>query len=142
MTPWAPRSPCATSTATRPSTSSPASPAKTPPSTQSPAPTAGSVLLLNLTTTPDGITLQGGTSLSQGTGGIGGGGEPGDSLGTAVTSGDFTGNGTTGLVLGAAGENNGDGTTVYRPATGPASFLGKGIAGTPTGSGLGSVLNS
>ncbi|MBQ1105963.1 hypothetical protein [Streptomyces sp. 404i] len=105
---------------------------------------AGSVLLLllNLTTTPDGITLQDATSLSQGTGGIGGGGEPGDNLGTAVTSGDFTRNGSTGLVLGAAGENNGDGTTIYRPATGPASFLGKGIAGTPTGSGLGSVLKS
>ncbi|MFH9653728.1 hypothetical protein ACIOHR_07155 [Streptomyces anulatus] len=105
---------------------------------------AGSVLLLllNLTTTPDGITLQDATSLSQGTGGIGGGGEPGDNLGTAVTSGDFTRNGSTGLVLGAAGENNSDGTTIYRPATGPASFLGKGIAGTPTGSGLGSVLKS
>lgn len=100
------------------------------------------LLLLNLTTTPDGITLQDATSLSQGTGGIGGGGEPGDNLGTAVTSGDFTRNGSTGLVLGAAGENNGDGTTIYRPATGPASFLGKGIAGTPTGSGLGSVLKS
>ncbi|MFI8200924.1 FG-GAP-like repeat-containing protein [Streptomyces sp. NPDC085942] len=103
---------------------------------------AGSVLLLNLSTTPDGITLQGTTSLSQGTGGIGGGGEPGDNLGTAVTAGDFTGNGTNGLVLGAAGENNGDGTTIYRPATGTATFLGKGIAGTPTGSGLGSVLKS
>ncbi|MGW3927548.1 hypothetical protein ACWECC_05535 [Streptomyces microflavus] len=76
---------------------------------------------------------RGATSLSQGTGGIGGGGETGDHLGTAVT---------TGLVLGAAGENNGDGTNIYRPATGTASFLGKGIAGTPTGSGLGSVLRS
>ncbi|MEU6955565.1 FG-GAP-like repeat-containing protein [Streptomyces sp. NPDC045714] len=103
---------------------------------------AGSVLLLNLATTPDGITLQGATSLSQGTGGIGGGGEPGDRLGTAVTAGNFTGTGTTGLVLGAAGENNGDGTAIYRPATGTASFLGKGVAGTPTGSGLGSVLQS
>ncbi|MFJ7063681.1 FG-GAP-like repeat-containing protein [Streptomyces microflavus] len=103
---------------------------------------AGSVLLLNLSTTPDGITLQGATSLSQGTGGIGGGGETGDHLGTAVTAGNFTGNGTTGLVLGAAGENNGDGTTIYRPATGTPAFLGKGIAGTPTGSGLGSVLKS
>ncbi|MFI2314456.1 FG-GAP-like repeat-containing protein [Streptomyces sp. CB00072] len=103
---------------------------------------AGSVLLLHLSTTPDGITLQGATGLSQGTGGIGGGGEPGDQLGTAVTAGNFTGNGTTGLVLGAAGENNGDGTTVYRTATGTASFLGKGIAGAPTGSRLGSVLTS
>lgn len=103
---------------------------------------AGSVLLLNLSTTPDGITLQGATGLSQGTGGIGGGGEPGDQLGTAVTAGNFTGNGTTGLVLGAAGENNGDGTTIYRTATGTASFLGKGIAGAPTGSRLGSVLTS
>ncbi|MFC8657709.1 FG-GAP-like repeat-containing protein [Streptomyces parvus] len=103
---------------------------------------AGSVLLLNLTTTPDGIALKNATGLSQGTGGIGGGGESGDQFGTAVTAGDFTGNGTTGLVLGAAGENNGDGTTVYRPATGPASFLGKGVAGTPTGSRLGSVLTS
>ncbi|AWL85427.1 hypothetical protein DIJ69_05340 [Streptomyces globisporus] len=103
---------------------------------------AGSVLLLNLTTTPDGIALKNATGLSQGTGGIGGGGESGDQLGTAVTAGDFAGNGTTGLVLGAAGENNGDGTTVYRPATGAASFLGKGIAGTPTGSRLGSVLTS
>ncbi|MGW1154860.1 FG-GAP-like repeat-containing protein [Streptomyces rubiginosohelvolus] len=103
---------------------------------------AGSVLLLNLAATPDGVTLKEAAGLSQGTGGIGGGGEPGDNLGTAVTAGDFTGNGTNGLVLGAAGENNGDGTTVYRPATGAASFLGKGIAGTPTGSGLGSVLTS
>ncbi|MFJ9322763.1 FG-GAP-like repeat-containing protein [Streptomyces globisporus] len=103
---------------------------------------AGSVLLLNLATTPDGITLQGATSLSQGTGGIGGGGETADHLGTAVTAGDFTGNGTNGLALGAAGENTGDGTIVYRPATGPASFLGKAVAGTPTGSRLGSVLRS
>ncbi|MEU7330925.1 FG-GAP-like repeat-containing protein [Streptomyces parvus] len=103
---------------------------------------AGSVLLLNLTTTPDGIALKNATGLSQGTGGIGGGGESGDQFGTAVTAGDFTGNGTTGLVLGAAGENNGDGTTIYRPTTGAASFLGKGVAGTPTGSRLGSVLTS
>ncbi|MEU2798263.1 FG-GAP-like repeat-containing protein [Streptomyces sp. NPDC059173] len=103
---------------------------------------AGSVLLLKLTTTPDGIALKNATSLSQGTGSIGGGGETDDQFGTAVTAGDFTGDGTTGLVLGAAGENNNDGTTVYHPATGRASFLGKGIVGTPTGSRLGSVLTS
>ncbi|MEU6954060.1 FG-GAP-like repeat-containing protein [Streptomyces sp. NPDC045714] len=103
---------------------------------------AGSVLLLNLTVTSDGIALKNAIGLSQGTGTIGGGGETGDHLGTAVTAGDFTGNGTAGLVLGAAGENNGDGTTVYRPATGPAAFLGKGVAGTPTGGRLGSVLTS
>ncbi|MFJ6614348.1 FG-GAP-like repeat-containing protein [Streptomyces sp. NPDC091289] len=103
---------------------------------------AGSVLLLNLTATPDGIALKDATSLSQGTGGIGGAGETGDQLGTAVTAGNFTGNGTTGLVLGAAGENNGDGTTIYRPTTGTATFLGKGIARTPNGSRLGSTLTS
>lgn len=103
---------------------------------------AGSVLLLNLASTPGSITLKDATSLNQGTGGIGGGAETGDRFGTAVTAGNFTGTGTNGLVLGAAGENNGDGTTIYRPTTGPATFLGKSIAGTPTGSGLGNVLTS
>lgn len=103
---------------------------------------AGSVLLLHLSTTADGIALKSATSLSQGTGGIGGAGEPDDRLGSAVTAGHFTGNGTTGLVLGASGENNGDGTMVYRTATGTATFLSKSIAGTPTGGRLGSVLTS
>ncbi|WP_433397677.1 FG-GAP-like repeat-containing protein [Streptomyces sp. CA-146814] len=103
---------------------------------------AGSVLLLHLSATADGIALKSATGLSQGTGGIGGAGEPGDQFGSAVTAGDFTGNGTTGLVLGASGENNGDGTTIYRTATGTAAFLSKSIAGAPSGSRLGSVLES
>ncbi|MFD3656131.1 FG-GAP-like repeat-containing protein [Streptomyces sp. NPDC058620] len=103
---------------------------------------AGSVLLLNLSSTPEGIALRDATGLSQGTGGIGGGGETGDGLGSAVTAGDFTGNGTTGLVLGASGENNGDGTTIYRTSTGTATFISKTAAGVPSGSRLGTVLKS
>ncbi|MGR8007489.1 FG-GAP repeat protein [Streptomyces hypolithicus] len=103
---------------------------------------AGSVLLLHLSSTPEAIALRDATGLSQGTGGIGGGGEAGDQLGSAVTAGDFTGNGTTGLVLGASGENNGDGTTIYRTSTGTATFVSKAVAGVPSGSRLGSVLES
>ncbi|MCM2579652.1 hypothetical protein [Streptomyces meridianus] len=75
-----------------------------------------------------------------GAGGIGGAAESGDRMGSSVAGGDFTGDGATGLVIGASGENSGDGTTVHRTAAGTSSYVGRSVAGTSSGGALGSVL--
>ncbi|MGH3325489.1 MAG: FG-GAP repeat domain-containing protein, partial [Streptomyces sp.] len=102
---------------------------------------AGSALLLRLASNgADELTITEATALNQGAGGITGSPESGDRFGTALAGGDFTGTGSTGLVIGASGENSGDGTAVYRTADGTASYLGRMTAGTPSRGALGGVL--
>ena len=102
---------------------------------------AGSALVMRLASDgADALSVTEGTSLNQGAGGIGGAAESGDRMGSAVAGGDFSGNGSTGLVIGASGENSGDGTAVHRTAAGTSSYVGRSAAGTPSGGGLGSIL--
>ncbi|MGW0863926.1 FG-GAP repeat protein [Streptomyces sp. NPDC002611] len=98
---------------------------------------AGAGLVLRLTT---GLTVASAHALNQGAGGISGAAEAGDRFGADVAAGDFTGTSSTGLAIGAPGENSGDGTVVHIGADGTGVFIGPAAAGTPADGGLGTVL--
>ncbi|MCM2579121.1 FG-GAP-like repeat-containing protein [Streptomyces meridianus] len=103
---------------------------------------AGAALLLRLTGSADGtgVALASAQALQQGRDGIGGVPESADRFGSAVAADDFTGTDATSLVIGAEGENTGDGTMVHRTAGGTGTYVGRSVAGTPVDGGLGGVL--
>ncbi|MGP4044968.1 FG-GAP-like repeat-containing protein [Streptomyces sp. 2A115] len=105
---------------------------------------AGSVWLFKGTST--GLTGTGSLSYSQDTTGIAGSTEKDDKLGSAVSLADYSGHGRAHLLIGAEGEDTGNGTLLYLPstATGVAvaksAYYGVTQLGTPTRAGLGQFL--
>ncbi|MFD4652897.1 FG-GAP-like repeat-containing protein [Streptomyces sp. NPDC058441] len=105
---------------------------------------AGTTLLLKGSSA--GLTGTGAVAISQDTSGVPGASETNDTLGSAVALTDLSGYGRTDLILGAAGEDTGDGTLLYVPSgsTGlglsSATYNGKTLLGTAIGARLGGVL--
>ncbi|WP_223281111.1 FG-GAP-like repeat-containing protein [Streptomyces antnestii] len=105
---------------------------------------AGTALLLKGSSA--GLTGTGALAVSQDTGGVPGSTESGDTLGSAVALADLSGYGRTDLVLGAAGEDAGDGVFLYVPANSSGlglsstTYNGKTLLGTIAGARLGGVL--
>uniref|UniRef100_A0AAU1U5J6 FG-GAP-like repeat-containing protein n=1 Tax=Streptomyces sp. NBC_00119 TaxID=2975659 RepID=A0AAU1U5J6_9ACTN len=105
---------------------------------------AGTTLLLKGSSA--GLAGTGAVAISQDTSGVPGATETNDNLGSAVALTDLSGYGRSDLVLGAAGEDAGDGTLLYVPSgsTGlglsSATYNGKTLLGTVTGARLGGVL--
>jgi hypothetical protein len=105
---------------------------------------AGSTLLLK--GAPTGLTGAGAQAISEDTTGVPGATESGDNLGSAVALTDLSGYGRADLVLGAAGEDSGDGYLIHVPAnsTGLGLTTSHGITravlGTPAGARVGTTL--
>ncbi|MEU9189961.1 FG-GAP-like repeat-containing protein [Streptomyces sp. NPDC048484] len=105
---------------------------------------AGAVWLLKGAST--GLTGTGSLSYSQDTTDIAGSTEKDDKLGSSVSLTDFSGHGRAHLLIGAEGEDTGNGTLLYLPSTAsgvslPASaYYGVTQLGTATAARLGQVL--
>jgi hypothetical protein len=105
---------------------------------------AGTTLLLKGSSA--GLTGAGALAISQDTSGVPGATETGDTLGSAVSLADLSGYGRTDLVIGAEGEDAGDGVYVYVPANSTglglssATYNGRSLLDTVAGARLGGVL--
>ncbi|MFJ3336563.1 FG-GAP-like repeat-containing protein [Streptomyces sp. NPDC086766] len=105
---------------------------------------AGQATLLRGTAT--GLTVSGSFTLCQDTPGVLDSTEKGDGLGSAVALADLSGTGRAGLVLGAEGEDAGDGLLLYVPVDRAGFGLARTVAlrptalGTPAGARLGETL--
>ncbi|MDQ0774954.1 hypothetical protein QF026_003420 [Streptomyces aurantiacus] len=105
---------------------------------------AGSVWLFKGTSA--GLTGTGSLSWSQDTPGIPGSTEKDDKLGSSVSLGDYSGHGRAHLVIGAEGEDAGNGTLLYLPSTASgvsvakSAYYGVTQLGTATAARLGQVL--
>ncbi|WP_371790342.1 VCBS repeat-containing protein [Streptomyces sp. NBC_01471] len=97
---------------------------------------AGSALAINIITNGDQTTVTSATAYNQGTSPITGAPESADRFGSAVTGGHYLPNGN-GLVIGAAGENNNDGTLVTVTPAGTSTALGRTSLDTPINAFLG-----
>ncbi|WP_406172898.1 FG-GAP-like repeat-containing protein [Streptomyces sp. NBC_00996] len=105
---------------------------------------AGAALLLH--GGPDGLTATGAEVYDTDLAGVPGAAETDDRLGSAVALADLTGDGAPDLVLGADGENTGDGTVLTLnggpdgvvPESG--AYYGTTALGTSTAAGIGGVL--
>ncbi|MBO1332194.1 FG-GAP-like repeat-containing protein [Streptomyces sp. VRA16 Mangrove soil] len=106
---------------------------------------AGTTLLLKGGST--GLTGSGAVAISEDTAGVPGATETNDTLGSAVALTDLSGYGRTDLVLGAAGEDAGDGTFLYVPANSTGlglsstTYNGRTLLGTAAGARLGGVFS-
>ncbi|MCX4905942.1 FG-GAP-like repeat-containing protein [Streptomyces sp. NBC_00878] len=93
-----------------------------------------------------GLTGTGSLSYSQDTTGIAGSTEKDDKLGSSVSLTDFSGHGRAHLLIGAEGEDAGNGTLLYLPSTASgvsvakSAYFGITQLGTPTAGRLGQFL--
>ncbi|MFS8200873.1 FG-GAP-like repeat-containing protein [Streptomyces sp. CWNU-52B] len=105
---------------------------------------AGSVWLFKGTSA--GLTGTGSLSYSQDTDGVPGATEKDDKLGSSVSLTDFSGHGRAHLLVGAEGEDAGNGTLLYLPSTASGVSVAKSVyygvtqLGTATAARLGQVL--
>ncbi|WWQ66168.1 FG-GAP-like repeat-containing protein [Streptomyces sp. Q6] len=105
---------------------------------------AGTALLLKGTSA--GLTGTGSIAVSQDTTGVPGSTETNDNVGSSVALADLSGYGRTDLVIGAAGEDAGNGTLLYVASNSSglglssSKYVGLTQLGTPTGARLGTNL--
>jgi hypothetical protein len=105
---------------------------------------AGATLLLKGSSA--GLTGTGALAVSQDTAGVPGSSESGDNVGSAVSLADLSGFGRTDLVIGAAGEDAGNGALMYVPSNSTGLGLNQSVfysnatVGTPAGARLGTNL--
>ncbi|RVU18277.1 hypothetical protein EOT10_32385 [Streptomyces antnestii] len=93
-----------------------------------------------------GLTGTGAVAVSEDEPGVPGSSETDDKLGSAVSLADLSGYGRADLVIGAAGEDTGNGTLLYVPSNSTglglstSKYIGQTQLGTPAAAGLGTTL--